>query len=407
MAINLLDIVKDQITGQLAKEASSFLGESESAVTSALGSIMPTLLGSVIQKSSTPTGAQGLMDMIGKLDLGTLSDITKVFSGGQDSVNGILNSGSGIIDMILGKKSSGVIDLISGLSGLKSNSTSSLLKMAAPFLMSLIGKQIQGKGLSGLTSLLMGQKSFVNAALPAGLGSLMNFGNFEMPKIDTNLSATGGNSWMKWLLPVLLGAALLYWLSTKGCGNKVVDASQDAVSAVTEGVETTVDATSDALNKMGEAMGNLFSFKLNSGFELVGAQEGGIESQLIQFVNDNTKVVDKTTWFNFDRLLFDTGKATLQPASQEQLVNMAEILKAFPNVKLKIGGYTDNVGDPKNNLVLSTDRAFNVMNELVNLGVSKDRLSAEGYGDQHPVADNNTEEGRQQNRRIAVRVVEK
>ncbi|MCZ2102362.1 MAG: DUF937 domain-containing protein [Chitinophagales bacterium] len=407
MAINLLDIVKDQITGQLAKEASSFLGESETAVTSAIGSIMPTLLGSVIQKSSTPTGAQSLMDIIGKLDLGALSDISKVFGGGQASVNGILNSGGGIIDMILGKKSSGVIDLISGLTGLKSGSTSSLLKMAAPFLMSLIGKQIQGKGLSGLTDLLMGQRNFVNAALPVGLGSLMNFGNFEMPKIDTNLSATSGNSWMKWLLPVLLGAAILYWLSTKGCGNKVIDASQDTVSAVTEGVESTVDATSDALNKMGEAVGNLFSFKLNSGFELVGAQEGGIESQLIQFVNDNTKVVDKTTWFNFDRLLFDTGKATLQPASQEQLVNMAEILKAFPNVKLKIGGYTDNVGDPKSNLVLSTDRAFNVMNELVNLGVDKDRLSAEGYGDQHPVADNNSEEGRQQNRRIAVRVVEK
>ena len=47
------------------------------------------------------------------------------------------------------------------------------------------------------------------------------------------------------------------------------------------------------------------------------------------------------------------------------------------------------------------------MNELVNMGVAKDRLSAEGYGDQHPVADNNTEEGRQQNRRISVRVTEK
>ncbi|HRO74078.1 MAG TPA: DUF937 domain-containing protein, partial [Saprospiraceae bacterium] len=78
MAINLLDLVKDQITGQLAKQASSFLGESESSVSSALGSIMPVLLGSAIQKSSSPSGAQGIMDIIGKLDLNSLGDITKI-----------------------------------------------------------------------------------------------------------------------------------------------------------------------------------------------------------------------------------------------------------------------------------------------------------------------------------------
>ncbi len=401
MALNLLDLVKDQITGQLAKEASSFLGESESSVTSALGSLMPVLLGSVVQKSSTTSGAQGIMDIIGKLDLGSLSDITKLFGGGSNSVNSILSSGGGIIESLLGKKTSGIIDIVSGLSGMKSSSTSSLLSMAAPFLMGLIGKQIQGKGLAGLTSLLSGQKSFINAALPSGLSTLMNFGSFEMPKVDTNISASS-NGWMKWLLPALLAVALLWWLG-KGCGNK----AEDAMAAVTTEIQDAADATTDAINSAATAVGNLFSFKLSSGFELVGAQAGGIEDQLIDFVNDNTKVVDKTTWFNFDRLLFDTGKATLQPASQEQLVNIAEILKAFPSVKIRIGGYTDNVGDPKNNLVLSTDRAFNVMNELVGLGIDKERLSAEGYGDQHPVASNDTEEGRQQNRRIAVRVLEK
>lgn len=408
MAINLLDLVKDQITGQLAKQASDFLGESESSVSSALGSMMPVLLGSTIQKASTPSGAQGILDVIGKLDLGSLSNITKVFDGGSDNINGILNSGGGIVDMLLGKKTSGVIDFISNLSGIKSSSGASLLKMAAPFLMGLIGNQVKGKGLSGLTDLLLGQKNYVNAALPAGVSSLMNFGNFEKPKIDTNISATtSSNNWMKWLLPILLGLAILYWLSTKGCGNKAVNAGQDAMGTVTTELQDAVDAAGDAMAKAGDAVGKLFNFKLNSGFELVGAQEGGIESKLIAFLNDQNKVVDKTTWFDFDRLLFDTGKATLQPKSQEQLVNIAEILKAYPNVKIKIGGYTDNVGDAKSNLVLSTDRAFNVMGELIKLGIAKDRLSAEGYGQDHPIADNNTEEGRQQNRRISVRVTEK
>jgi outer membrane protein OmpA-like peptidoglycan-associated protein len=86
---------------------------------------------------------------------------------------------------------------------------------------------------------------------------------------------------------------------------------------------------------------------------------------------------------------------------------VAEIMKAYPKVKAKIGGYTDNTGDPDSNLKLSQDRATNVMNELVVLGVVSDRLTAEGYGGQHPVADNSTDTGRQQNRRIALRVTEK
>ena len=112
-------------------------------------------------------------------------------------------------------------------------------------------------------------------------------------------------------------------------------------------------------------------------------------------------------WLAFDRLVFETGSATLEPQSQEQLTNIVEILKAFPAVKVKIGGYTDNVGDPAANMKLSQDRAINVMNELIKGGIAADRLEAEGYGDQHPVGDNSTPEGRAMNRRIALRVTAK
>jgi outer membrane protein OmpA-like peptidoglycan-associated protein len=415
MSINLLDVIKNQVTGELSKQASSFLGESESTVTSALGSMMPALLGSVIQKSSTPSGAQGLMDMIGKLDLDSLGNIAGLFGGGASNVNGLLNSGGGIIESLLGNKSNGVIDLISNLSGMKSGSTSSLLKLAAPFLMGIIGKQIKGKGISFLTDMLSGQKGAVNAALPAGLGSLLNFADFGgAPKVNTNFNTNttsgGGNNWMKWLLPALLALGLIYWLGTKGCGSKAVEATQDAVEAIDTTATNAMDAMGNATDSLGAAVANLFKYKLSSGFELVGAATDGIENKLITSIEAAGPIADKndpSAWFNFDRLLFDTGKATLQPASQEQLKNIAEILKAFPKVKLKVGGYTDNVGDPKANLKLSTDRAFNVVSELEKLGVEKGRLAPEGYGDKYPVGDNTTEEGRQQNRRIAVRVTEK
>ena len=83
------------------------------------------------------------------------------------------------------------------------------------------------------------------------------------------------------------------------------------------------------------------------------------------------------------------------------------MLKAYPTVAIKVGGYTDNTGNAQTNTKLSADRANMVMNALVDLGINKSRLEAEGYGPQHPVASNDTEAGRAQNRRIAVRVTKK
>jgi outer membrane protein OmpA-like peptidoglycan-associated protein len=139
----------------------------------------------------------------------------------------------------------------------------------------------------------------------------------------------------------------------------------------------------------------------------VSVPERGVEGRLLAFIQDPSRPADKTTWFDFDRLTFETGAATLAAASRDQLAAVGAILAAYPAVKLKIGGYTDNVGDPAFNQKLSDQRAANVRAALIGLGVAPDRLSSEGYGDQFPVADNATPEGRAQNRRISMRVAEK
>jgi K(+)-stimulated pyrophosphate-energized sodium pump len=146
-----------------------------------------------------------------------------------------------------------------------------------------------------------------------------------------------------------------------------------------------------------------FVKSLPSGFEVKG-DTAGIERGLIAFI-EGPAPVDKTSWFNFDRVTFKTGSAAIDMGkSNEQLVNLSEILTAYPGTKLKIGGYTDNTGDEAANMKLSADRANAVRNALMLMGVDGARLEAEGYGSQHPVADNATDEGRAKNRRIAVRV---
>jgi len=135
--------------------------------------------------------------------------------------------------------------------------------------------------------------------------------------------------------------------------------------------------------------------------------ERGIENRVLAFIEDASMTVDKETWFDFDRVSFDTGAATLRPESDEQINNLAAILRAYPNVQFKIGGYTDNLGSPDVNLMLSSDRAAALLAALVGKGVDGARLASEGYGDQHPMADNATEEGRQKNARVALRVTQK
>jgi outer membrane protein OmpA-like peptidoglycan-associated protein len=79
---------------------------------------------------------------------------------------------------------------------------------------------------------------------------------------------------------------------------------------------------------------------------------------------------------------------------------IAQILKDNPDLKFDIEGFTDNSGNPAHNLSLSQDRANAVKAQLISMGVSASRLTAKGFGDTKPISDNNTAEGRANNRRV-------
>jgi K(+)-stimulated pyrophosphate-energized sodium pump len=144
---------------------------------------------------------------------------------------------------------------------------------------------------------------------------------------------------------------------------------------------------------------------LSSGVNL-NFLEGGIEDQVIKFIESDTEA-GKDNWFNFKALNFASGSAVIDSTSMNEVKNISEILKAFPAVNIKVGGYTDNTGDDAANLKLSGERAAAVKAVLIATGIADVRLESEGYGEQHPVASNDTEEGRASNRRIAVSVRKK
>ncbi len=103
---------------------------------------------------------------------------------------------------------------------------------------------------------------------------------------------------------------------------------------------------------------------------------------------------------NMSDVLFDTGKYTLKQNTQVSLAKVAGILQAYPGLKLQVEGYTDSTGSPDFNQKLSENRAGAVKDFLVSQGVSINNISAMGYGEAKPVADNGTASGRAQNRRV-------
>lgn len=105
---------------------------------------------------------------------------------------------------------------------------------------------------------------------------------------------------------------------------------------------------------------------------------------------------------------FDTGTARIKPVSNALLAEVAGVLKEHPEIlKVEVQGHTDNKGAPKLNKGLSGNRADAVTKALIKLGIDKKRLVSKGYGEEKPIADNNTEDGRAKNRRVQFVVIER
>ncbi|MCU0346470.1 MAG: OmpA family protein, partial [Saprospiraceae bacterium] len=380
--------------------------------------LLPTILGGLVNKSTDSSGFSGIFNMLSdSKNVGFLDNLGGLIGGGNLAHGDPKDVAGSLMSNLFGSKVGGILDLVSNVAGVKKSSTSSLLGLAGPLIMGFLGKKIKNEGLnaSGLASFLGGQKSNIMSALPAGMGSLLGFASAGMstPNLNTPEVKAGGMNWWPWLIGALaILAALYFW---KGCNKPDVsgvvenatEAVENAVDSTAAAVDNAAETVTDAATDAAAGLGAFFKKKLACGVEL-SIPEKGVEAQVVAFIEDKAKVVDKTTWFTMDRLTFETGKSTLDMAkSAEQLRNIAEILKCYPAVKLKVGGYTDNVGDAKANMKLSAERATNVKAALVALGAAPTSMESEGYGDQHPKASNDTEEGRAQNRRIDLRVMAK
>jgi OmpA-OmpF porin, OOP family len=403
MASNLLSLLQDELSGDALKRLAAGVGESPSATQSAMRSVVPAVLGGLAERASTTTGASDLLSLVERygLDGNMFGSLAGALTSGGGTGE-LLRMGSQLLPAIFGRRQSAVTDWVATTSGVKRSSATSLLTMIVPFILNVVGGQARtttGLTAEGLANLLTSQVGSLGAAAPAGLASVLGVRSLGDLGGATAASATrvaesaaaAGPGVLRWLIPLLLLVALV--IGWRTCRRR----PEYAVSAPALSKPSLPSATD---------LGAFVRRPLPSGVDL-NVPERGVESKLIAYLSDAARPIDPNLWFTLDRLEFETGSAILRASSQEQLRNIAAVLKAYPQVELKIGGYTDNVGDAAANLKLSQDRASNTRAALISLGVDGGRVSAQGFGKEHPVASNDTEEGRQRNRRIDLHVTKK
>lgn len=134
-------------------------------------------------------------------------------------------------------------------------------------------------------------------------------------------------------------------------------------------------------------------------------EKGTLAHQLLDYLKSG--VNDFGEEFKFIDLRFEGRTAVFHPKFTHEISELADLMSAFPNLKVKIMSYTDNVGGEKANEILSVQRVENIKRELTEKGIAGDRIEIKGYGQKFPVGSNQTHEGRLINNRIELMVLSK
>ena len=227
MAINLMDLVKTAInTSGVADQIGSAVGLEKSKTNSAIEAAIPVLLGGLMKKASTPSGASELSNIFKKQDAepSILDNLGSLVSGGASSK--LLSMGTSLLPMLLGSSQASIVSVLMKLLGLGDKSVLGLLGSLAPIVMGVVGKQAKSAGgfdPGVLTNLLGSQGSSLNALLPNELKGVMGLADLGKAASETVSSAARtatqtaqrtaaqaapASNPLGWLLPLLALGAL-------------------------------------------------------------------------------------------------------------------------------------------------------------------------------------------------------
>ena len=440
--MGLLDGVKGMMTNAVIDKVSDVIGIENSMMKSAMKMFLPAVIGGVISKGSTPSGAGGLLDLFKNGGYGddNLGDIMGVL-GNEEKRSGWMDTGADLLGNIFGNSQSGILDMLLSKTGLGKGVGGMLLKFLAPMVINKLAGIVSGKNMDaqGLSSYLNDQKSDVMSLVP-GLGGLLGGGasaSSGATASSTNEDSGGGMGFLKWLLPLAL-AGLAFWYFTKDKGDTVestepakVEASKTDTKANTTKVEvkpgetTTVNTSTEGTTS--ETMTTDFTgYDVNDNLDIVTASGAVIHSSGSYDVDANSNILDGNTGrvlipaaslpetfktkisSMFDRIrlarmkmmfgnmiIKKEGAKTsyglsdiefkkeghrIAKYSKAEVEGLAAALQANATGKIEVHVHTADGKDNKQSAEFADKRANVIRDMLVTLGVNKDQISAVGKG---------------------------
>lgn len=332
MSDSLLDSLSQLVTPDLLSQAANMLGENHGGVTRGISAALPMLLSGVASRSSDSGFASTLFKLVTDKgnDLGALGNIAQLLTPGASN-SGLGALGGQLLGSLFGNNTSAVSTALASYAGIKPQSANSLLSMAAPMVLGVLGKSVQGGGLNmnSLASLLGSQKGAIAAAMPAGL-NLDRFLSAPAAAAAAVAAPVAKSSIWRWLLPVLAVLAALLLLSR--CSQK-----EEPVQSLPAPAPATEVAPAPAPAPVPEA----------------------------------TPAVAEVPRAD---VFFEVGKTELPADVGNTLAGVAAYLATNPSAMAVVSGYHDPTGDAAVNEELAKNRALAVRGALVAAGVSSTRI---------------------------------
>lgn len=335
MAASLLDSLTGLITPDLASKAASMFGESDSSVRKGMTGALPVVLSGLASRASDPGFAGSLFDLVRSPanDDNVLNDLGGLLGGGTSSP--MMGLGGKLLSTLFGGNIGNVASSLAGYAGVKNSTGASLLNLAAPLVLAVLGRKTRSEGLnaSSLASLLLGQKDSIAAALP---GPLANIGTSPgAPTREREAYAAPPpvperrSSIWRWLVPLLIALGLLWLLSTL-FGRQEQPLEEATPPAAMEPAPLPAPEPE------------------------TGAPAGAAPTATVYF---------------------DVDQSALPAGSDTALSSVIIYLKANPASTAVISGYHDPTGDRAANEELAKGRAGSVRDALVAAGVEEARIT--------------------------------
>ena len=250
MSFNLVDLIKDQVGGQVLGQISNAIGENSDKTQSVVEGAIPALLGGFMDKASTGEGAGALFDAVNSQDDSILDNLSGMI--GSDNKTSLIESGGSALGSLFGSSgASGLVSAISGSSGMSAGGTSTVVSMLAPMVMGTIKRFMSGgdsNDASGLATMLTSQKDNIAGAMPSGLADQLGSSGFMSNVGDLFGSGAGMAGAAAAGVAGLAGSAGDAVAGAKNMAGDAVDGVTGAIDGVADGVKGTV---SDVAGKFG------------------------------------------------------------------------------------------------------------------------------------------------------------